>query len=72
MIDVKIGDIILAKPNIMKRFGMKQDENRPKIFKGRVVYIHPNGAYITAAFDLNGNEIRESFKPGDFKKEKGI
>lgn len=65
---MRIGDKVQARfLTIPKNFpgsGMPFEVMFP-IRNATVVYIHPKGRYIVAATEIDGKEVRETFRPGE-------
>ncbi len=65
---MKIGDKVKARfltiPENFPGSGQPFEVMFP-IRNATVVYIHPKGRYIVAATEVDGNEVRETFRPGE-------
>ena len=57
---MKIGDIVICKPETV---GVTEHHNRKTYtpMKGKVIYIHPKGRFITVEFKLRFCSLRECF-----------
>lgn len=51
---VKVGDIVMER--------IQFDKGRSTIpYKGTVIYVHPEGRFYRAEFELPGGKVREAF-----------
>lgn len=63
-----IGDEISLVPETFSNTENIIDGHSPKkAMKCTVVYIHPKGRFITAAFKFDGGVIKESFKMSELE-----
>lgn len=58
---VKIGDIVVRKPETFNRYDEEKKKHINAPMRGKVVYVHPKGRFHIVEFMTGGGPIRESF-----------
>lgn len=54
---MKVGDMVQCVVSVDNPDTTKNKQLK----KGRVVYIHPRGRFVTVEFDFHGKKVRECF-----------
>ena len=68
---VQIGDRVVCRPEKIVEYDPTGKRAGSQVQTGTVVYIHPEGRFVTVGFDSPKGVLRESFHPGEVQKTGG-